>query len=188
MTAVRSQEVEIRDFRRKDIPALVQYWTENSAEFWRARGVDPTKLMARDEFIAKYESIFAEVGDVKGVAVIVFRGLSIGVHTLTSLIEGESAIFHAHIWSEEHRGQGIGVFSYLKASEFFMKKLSLKKIVFKTPKLNQAANRIKEKIGIPKLGDIIFDAPILINPLDSNLYEIDINLLSQLKLKHGINS
>lgn len=85
------------------------------------------------------------------------------------------------------RGQGIGVFSYLKACDYFIKNLSLQKIIFQTPKINIPALRIKEKIGIPWLGDVIFDASVLIKPLDSNLYEVDRASLNILLNRHGIS-
>ncbi len=179
-------DIDVRNFTHRDIEPLVKYWTENSEEFWRARGVDKAKLKPKDEFTAVYEKALLEKDDIRNAAVIVFRGDPIGVHALTDIVENESAIFHAHIWYENYRGLGIGVFSYLKASEFFMKKLNLKKIIFKTPKINKSANRIKEKIGIPCLGDTIFEAPILIEPLKANLYEIDEKILSCLKNQHGL--
>lgn len=117
MHKVSSDDIDIRNFTYGDIEPLVKYWTKNSEEFWRARGVDKAKLKSKDEFTAVYETMFLEKGDIWNAAVIVFRGNPIGVHALTDILENESAIFHAHIWEENYRGLGIGIFSYLKASE-----------------------------------------------------------------------
>ncbi len=51
---------------------------------------------------------------------------------------------------------------------------------------NYFANRIKEKIGIPLIGETVLDDPILIAPLEVNLYELDRELLIKLKEKHQI--
>jgi hypothetical protein len=184
---VTAKEVSVRAFQEEDILPLVEYWTGNSEEFWRQRGVDPAKLSSRETFITGYQKAFKEKGGVSTVVTILLQGKAVGVHTLTDLIPKESAVFHAHIWKEENRHRGVGIYSYLKGSEFFLKNLSLKKILFKTPKLNMAAHRIKEKIGIPPLGDTLFDAPILLSPLPATLYELSLEQIQILKKKHKMD-
>ena len=186
MIRAKKEDVTIRNFLQEDITPLVNYWTKNSAEFWKARGLDKSKLMSESEFTDFYLNAFRKYGDVKTVAVILYKNKAIGVHTLTDFIENESAIFHAHIWNEEHRKIGIGNYSYIKAADFFMKKLNLKKIIFKSPKINLGANRIKEKLGIPCLGDTVFESPVLFAPIQANLYELDIELLEKIKAKTPI--
>lgn len=183
---VSGADVAVRAFRREDIIPLVDYLTGSTEEFWRVRGVDKAKLLPRGESIENYEKRFREQGRVPTIVTIELRGVAIGVHTLTHLVQGSSAVFHAHIWREEHRRLGIGVFSYLKAAELFFSELQLEKLLFKTPKLNAGAHRVKEKIGIPPLGDIVFDAPVLISPLPATLYELSPALLAELKKRHGI--
>jgi RimJ/RimL family protein N-acetyltransferase len=186
MNKILSLDIDIRDFTRQEIEPLAKYWTGSSEEFWRARGIDKSKLQSKESFTAAYEKTFAEKGDVRSISVILLQGAAIGVHTLTDIIESESAVFHAHIWDEKHRGRGIGVFSYLKAADFFMKKLNLKKIIYKTLKINKSANRIKEKIGIPCLGETILESPLFTGPLEAKLYEVDQILLAELKKRHGL--
>jgi RimJ/RimL family protein N-acetyltransferase len=166
-------DVQIRNFQPEDIEPLVNYWLENSAEFWLGRGIDKTKFKSKTEYVRNFEKIFRDKGEVKTLATIVFQGVVIGVHGISDLVENESAVFHADIWSEAHRGRGIGVHSYIQALDFFMTKLNLQKMIFKTPKSSVVANRLKEKLGLPCLGDTVFDSPILMHPLEANLYEID---------------
>lgn len=186
MGQINSEDVSIRDFLPEDIKPLVNYWTQSSAEFWKIRGVDKLKLPSEKEFTERYQDAFQNFGGVKTLAVIVFQGKSIGVHSLTELVENENAIFHAHIWDDENRKLGIGFYSYIKAAEYFIQKLNLKKIIFKTPKINAGANRVKEKIGIPCIGETVFESPILFSSLDANLYELDRELLVKIKLKHQV--
>ena len=148
MNSTKSTDVSIRDFFPEDITTMVNYWTQSSTEFWKVRGVDKTKLSTEGEFTERYKNAFLNNGGVKTFGVILFRKKAIGVHSLTDLIENESSVFYAHIWNEENRKRGIGFYSYLKAAEYFMHKLNLKKIIFKTPIINIGANRIKEKLGI----------------------------------------
>lgn len=181
MLKAKSEDITIRNFLQEDISPLVNYWTKNSAEFWRVRGIDKAKLYSEQEFTDYYESTLRNDGDVKTVAVILYNGTAVGVHTLTDLIENESAVFHAHLWDEKYRTIGIGFYSYIKAAEFFMNKLRLNKIIFKTPKINIGANRVKEKLEIPCLGETVFESPVLIAPMQANLYELDRELLLKIK-------
>jgi RimJ/RimL family protein N-acetyltransferase len=146
---IQPGDLRIRALEPCDIPRVVDYWTGNSAEFWRMRGVDKAKLSSHDEFVSGYERMFREGGKVPGTAVILLRGEPVGLHTLTDIVEGESAVFHAHIWSEELRGLGLGVYSYLKAAEFFFTTLKLKKILFKTPNRNPLRGGNRFRISHP---------------------------------------
>ncbi len=186
MPKILPSEVVIRKFLEIDIEPLASYWTEGPDEFFTSRGVNRAKMKSKLECISSYKKAFAEECGIRDICTIVFRDRAVGVHTLTHLIEETEAIFHAHIWKEEDRKIGIGEISYIKGMDFFFETLKLKKIVFKTPKINIGANRLKQKLGIPCLGETIFDVPILIRPLSSYLYEVDKLLLDQLKKKRGI--
>lgn len=182
------KDVSIRKFQIDDIGPLVDYWTKSSEDYWQERGIDKSKLFTEKEFSDYYQDSFKKNGGVSTVAVILYKENPVGVHTLTSLKENESGVFHAHIWKEEHRKIGIGYFSYILAAEFFLQTLNLKKIIFKTPKINLAANRVKEKLGIPKVGETLFEETVLIKPLKANLYELDLVLIQKIKSSNTFSS
>ena len=173
-------DIGIRNFNHEDIAPTVSYWTENSSEYWLKRGVDLAKVKPKEEFLAHYTEKLESSGDIPSHCTIAFKGQAIGLHALTHIAQYDHAIMHAHIWSDEHRNKGVGYYSYPLAMDFFMKKFNFNKIIFKTPKINIAANKIKEKLQIPCLGDTILEASVLIKPLEANLYEVDRNLLDQL--------
>jgi RimJ/RimL family protein N-acetyltransferase len=181
--AINPAEVTMRDINFEDLDPLATYWCESTEEFWAERGVDIAKFGSKLNFIQTQTQSLQENGDLVRVAVIEYRGQAIGVHTLTELILGESAVFHAHIWHAEFRGLGIGVISYVKALDFFMRKLKLKKIIFKTPLINLGALRIKKKLGLEPLANVVFFSPLLFCPLQARLYEVDQQLVSQLLAK-----
>lgn len=186
MKFLAANDVIIRPFQIEDVLPLVEYMTDSSEEYWRKRGVDKSKLRSREESIANYLEEFASNGEVSKIATILLNMKAVGIHNLSELQVGDSAVFHAHIWKPENRRRGICTYSYLKAADYFFDKFRLKKLIYKTPKLNLAPNRLKEKIGIPLVGETIFDWPTLLSPLPANVYELDPKLLEQLKAKHGI--
>lgn len=186
MEKAQLSEVSVREFRLEDLPALVDYWLNTPEEVWIARGVDKSKIPSRERHYDGYQKAFAEKGGVPNQVTVLYRGQPIGTHLLNNLIQNESGLFHAHFWDESSRGKGIAVFSYLMACDVFFKNLELKKIIFKTPKINIPPNRVKEKIGIPCIGDTVLDAPILFKPLEAKLYELDWEMLRRLKKRHGI--
>ncbi|NCN41827.1 GNAT family N-acetyltransferase [bacterium] len=183
---VTAGDVDIRPFLIEDLKPFVKYWTDSPEEFWRERGVDTAKIKPPEELYNIYSDLFQQNGGLPKLATILLKGEAVGAHSLTDFVEETSAVFHAHIWSAEHRGLGIGTYSYLKGADFFFKTLKLKKILFKTPKINRGANRLKEKLGIQALGETIFDFPLMISPLEAILYELDQESLKELMVKHGI--
>jgi hypothetical protein len=84
--------------------------------------------------------------------VILYDNMPIGVNLFNQIIEGDSALFHAHIWNADFRKKGISSYTYPNASLIFMERFNLKKVIFKTPALNIGALRVKEKLGLMPLG------------------------------------
>ncbi len=180
MNTILKNDISVRNFAFEDIAPTVSYMTENSSEYWLERGVDLAKMKPKKEFLEHYRAKLESLGDIPSNCTIAYKGQAIGLHSLSHVAQYDHAIMHAHIWSAELRNKGVGYYSYPLAMDFFMKKFNFKKIVFKTPKINIAANKIKEKLQIPCLGDTVFEAEVLIKPLEANLYEVDRTLLDQL--------
>lgn len=165
--------VDIRTLEKKDIDLIVQYWFSQPTDFWLSRGVDISKIGNAQTYKENLLNIFKLKASIPSIVIIELNGKPVGHHAISHIIPNESAIFHAHIWHEKHRKRGIASVSYLKACKHFAKEFKLKKIIFKTPKINIGANRLKEKLGINKIDSTIFDSPILIRPLEANLYELN---------------
>jgi|GEM_PF-1411144 len=171
-----SDDVDIRDIGADDLDAYIDYWHDPGNTALDALGVDCAKVYPADkmrEMMAiGIDKNAKRVRSEASVLAIVFRGRTVGVHELTELRAGESAIMHAHIWSKGLRGHGIGAVSYVKAMQCYFDRFSLKHIRFETPKANQAALRIKEKLGLRKLGSGLLDLPILKAPVATDTYVV----------------
>lgn len=176
-------DITIRSFTPDEFEPLAAYWTDSSAEYWASLGIDKTKMKTKEQFIEQFNDQFNKLGEVKTVCVIEYKGHSIGVHTVNNIVDSVSATMHAHIFDEEFRRKNVAYYSYPKAIDYFIKKLKVEKILFKTPIINVGANRVKEKLGIPCLGDTIFESPIALKTLPAKFYEVDRKLVDQLLLK-----
>ena len=172
--------VTIRDFYPSDFESLANYWTLKSSKYWLNLGIDKSKMKSKDQFLNFFNEKYQQHQDVPTVCVIEFEGKPIGVHTVSDLVDHESAVMHAHIFDVEFQKRKIARYSYPKAIDHFLKKLNVKKIIFKTPKINIGANKVKQNLGIPCLGDTVFDSPLAIALLPANLYEVDRLLANQL--------
>lgn len=164
--------VTVRSLVLNDIDFIVNYWFSHSEDFWVSRGVDIKKIGTPESYKESLLKKFKIHSEIPSIIIIECNGKPVGHHAISHILPNESAVFHAHIWLDESRKKGTCSISYIKACRHFMNAFNLKKIFFKTPKINVGANKLKEKIGLKKIGDTIFDSPILLRPLESNLYEL----------------
>ena len=104
-----------------------------------------------------------EVG-IPRICTVVYKGKRIGAHPLTHIEDHHRAMMHAHFWEKSARGKGIGPISYVKAMDWHMKENELSSIYFYTPKNNTIPVRVKEKLKIPVIDEVIFDLPLFSEP------------------------
>ena len=144
------QDLSLRDFVAADVDFVLDYWYRSPAGFIESLGGDRSQF-PEEEGMRKF-LLDRNRAEKKPTLMIALRGNPIGMYTINCILENESALFHAHIWSAKHRGQGIGTATYPWACEIFFGRFNFKKIIFKTPAHNVAANRIKKKVGIREVG------------------------------------
>lgn len=158
---ITRNDVSLRDLAEGDVPLLMDYWYRSPPGYVEAMGVDPTKLepeeTMRKRLIERARSMKDQPQSKSPALCVLYQGEPIGVHVVNPVTEGESAVFHAHFWKRDLRGKGIGTVSYALASRLFMERFNLKEIYFKTPAQNTASIRVKEKLGIPYLGEEVIE-------------------------------
>jgi len=182
-------DVRLRDLALDDLDAYVDYWHNPANTALDALGIDRAKVYPAKkmrEMLALTIASNAKLETSRQPTVcIVFRGQTIGVHDLTELHPGDSAVMHAHIWNHEFRGLGIGLVSYVKAMELYFERFALETIRFETPKINAGANRIKEKLGLRTRGSGVFNLPMLKHAVETNTYVVERAMLPALLKKAG---
>ena len=169
-------EISVRDLSEEDVPHIINYWFYSPKGFIEAMGVDLAKLPTEDEMaMSLYEKIKTNKNSSNSklnAVVICFQGEPIGFHTIFPLVESDYGIFHAHIWNPAFRGKGIALCSYPKACQVFFERFGLRKILFKTPIQNIGAIRVKEKLGIPCIGQEAINFGIIKNGTVAKVFEL----------------
>lgn len=168
-------KITVREPTLEDAPAILSYWYDSSPDFLEGMGVDFSKLPSREEFQAtleqKFKSGLSPDGQKLNVLIVCADENAVGFHTLSPFTEGESGVFHAHIWDKSMRGKGIAVESYPLACRAFIEKFRLKKVLFKTPIQNKGALRIKAKLGLEEVGEEALDFGIYKAGIKAKVFE-----------------
>jgi RimJ/RimL family protein N-acetyltransferase len=154
----------------------MNYWFRSPQGFVESIGVDLEKLPTEDfmrEHLTKRLQVNSTLDKSRLNALVILYGNSpIGFHTLVPFTEGESGIFHAHIWQSDMRKRGVGFYSYPKACALFMERFNLQKIIFKTPVQNVGAIKVKEKLGIRCIGEEVIGFDIIREGTIGKVFEL----------------
>jgi RimJ/RimL family protein N-acetyltransferase len=172
-------KIELKDLSEAEIPFILSYWYHSPEGFIEAMGVDLNKLPSEKEMkkllMKRVEDNSSLTESKLNALIILVEGRPVGVHSLTPFIQGDHGIFHAHICDASMRGKGIALESYPMACKVFAKRFSLKKIVFKTPEQNIGAIKVKERLGIPMVGEEIIDFDIIKPGTKAKVFEWQIS-------------
>jgi hypothetical protein len=171
-----ADRAKLRDMTLSDVPRFVRYWYRSSDSFLRGMGVDPRRMKPESEFEQRLkEQIQQNLGTATSklaLLTIDLDGEAVGSHSLGDLVEGASAVFHAHVWEPEARGIGLCTYTYPLAAQIFMDRFGLNELIFKTPSLNTGANRIKQKLGIECIGEEPISYSFMLPGLTAKVYRL----------------
>ncbi len=173
---VQPELISLRDLSEQDAPLLRDYWFRSPEGFIESLGVDFSKMPSEAEFerglINKCRENASRPSSKLNALIILYDEKPVGFHTMTPVVEGDYGIFHAHVWDTQLRGRSLGVHTYPKACRIFLDRFDLKRILFKTPKQNLGAIRVKEKLGIPLIGEEVINFGIYREGTLSQVYEL----------------
>ncbi|MNS64575.1 hypothetical protein D3C72_977090 [compost metagenome] len=162
---IKAPRIGIRDLELGDLQHILNYWFHSPEGFVESMGVDLAKMPTESEMnehLTKRLQVNATLEKSRlNALVILHDNRPIGFHTLVPFTEGESGVFHAHIWQADMRKKGVGYHSYPKACLLFMERFKLQKIIFKTPEQNIGAIKVKEKLGIRCIGEEVIGFDII---------------------------
>lgn len=176
----RLSDVEVGDLEPGDVEHIVRYWYDSPPDYLQSIGVARERLPSRRKMQEALALKLARRETAPTILIIRLGGEGVGVHELTHIEPAVSAVMHAHIWHEEDRRRGIGVVSYVRAMERFFAAHRFERIVFETPRANQGANRLKQKLGIEPVGDGTIYLPIMTRPMETTRFVVQASDLPRL--------
>jgi hypothetical protein len=167
--------IEVRDLHEDEIHLVLKYWFHSPPGFIKSMGVDFSKMPNESDMEKNLVVKLSENKKLKesklNALTILYNKKPVGFHTINPLIEGESGIFHAHIWEEKMRRRGLGLKTYPLACRIFLDRFELKRILFKTPSKNIGPIRVKEKLGIRCIGEELISFGIYQKDTPAHVYE-----------------
>lgn len=181
-------KVSVDRLKSCDVQPILNYWYRSSPGYLESLGADPKKFPTEETMKASLEERVANIE--KNIhfkcptIVVCFDEIRIGFHSVTHIhdpVKG-TGIFHANFWNPLYRGRSIGMITYLSAAKIFMDQFSLEKLLYQSPKINKSCNRVKEKLGISKVGEGIVTHPLAADRVESWNYELTRKELDRLIL------
>lgn len=141
--------ISVREIKISDIELLADYWFNSDAKFLKEMGADKDKLPTRAQFIKMLtQQIALPLREKKSYALIwELDGKQIGHSNVNSIIYGNKANMHLHLWKADTRKRGIGTQLVKQSLHYYFKNLELNKLICEPYALNPAPNKTLEKVG-----------------------------------------
>lgn len=96
------------------------------------------------------------------IGVIKLQGKSIGHFVLGRLQFGKEAIFHIHLWNEQHRKSGVGKSIFPQIIQLAFTRFMLQRLIIDVPVSNIAAQKLIGKFAVLTPEQIVFDEKSLV--------------------------
>ncbi len=178
------KNIRLRKIKLKDISYICDYWYRADESYWEERSIDSTKFSSEENFKLSLHGHISDSIEEKKLLILCYKKLAIGFFVLTDIFPGATGILHAHIWEEKLRGKGIMTVAYPMACLEFCKQLELHKILFETPVANIPANRIKEKLGIKPIKQVVARNKLLKPNTIASYYELERTSAEKMIVNH----
>jgi len=142
-------DLKVREITNKDIPLISDYWVEADPAFLISMGVDLSKVPNREELEKMLTSqVETPINLKKSFALIwEINGVPVGHCNVNSIIFGNKAKMHLHLWKNDFRNKGDGLKLVRKSIPLFFDRLNLNLIECEPYAKNPAPNRTLEKAG-----------------------------------------
>ena len=145
----KSNKFSVREMMEEDIPDIIGYWCKSRDEHLIAMGVDLKKMISPDEInVMLTTQLQQNFQEKKSYCLIwMFGNEAVGHCNINSILFGNSAHMHLHLWNDEKRKKGWGV-QFVKLSlPYFFSNMNLQKLFCEPYALNPAPNKTLEKVG-----------------------------------------
>lgn len=161
--------LSVREFTEDDIPLIINYWQNASADYLNSMGATIEKLPSKEAWEKMLlEQIQLPYKEKKSYCIVwLIDAIPIGHCNVNKIIFGEEAFMHLHVWQQEKRKKGNGVQLVKMSLPYFFNNLHLKKLYCEPYVLNDAPNKTLQHVGftftkeyITTPGVINFEQPV----------------------------
>lgn len=129
---------------------VIEYFHNASDTLLENMGVDRTKITPRDEWFERMAGEFKKELDQRLFCYVgwEYDGALIGHSSVSHINFGSHANIHLHVWHQENRERGLGVWFFKHSINHFFRVFELSKIICEPYAENPAPNRVLQKLGL----------------------------------------
>ena len=128
---------------------IIDYFHSASPEFLNTLGVDPSLLLERAQWKARFEHLFALPIEERNFFAIMWEidGHPAGWSSVDKVVFGQEAYMHLHILDPERRRAGNGTFFVRESAKIYFDTLRISRLFCEPHALNVAPNRTLQAAG-----------------------------------------
>jgi RimJ/RimL family protein N-acetyltransferase len=141
--------LRVREMKLEEAGIIVRYFHESSAEQLERLGVDPTRLLPPEKWLAYYTHEYSKPVERRRTFLVMWElgDTAIGFSTADKIMYGKEAYMHLHILNPEQRNAGSGAVCVKETVKIYFEVLKLERIFCEPNAFNVAPNRTLQSAG-----------------------------------------
>ena len=138
-----------RPMQLSETDIIIDYFQSASPEYLNTLGVDPSRLLERAQWKARFEQRFALPIEERNFFAIIWEidGHTAGWSSADKIVFGEEAYMHLHILDPERRRAGNGTFFVRESAKIYFDTLRISRLYCEPYAFNVAPNRTLQAAG-----------------------------------------
>jgi len=134
---------------RPDYERVCDYFLTADPAYLRGMGVDATKLLPRDEWLARPLADHERPDRDKQLCYVGWYvdDELVGHSSINKIVYGVEAYIHLHLWRAESRRAGAGTELFRRSANYFRRRFELARLYCEPWAENPAPNRVLAKLG-----------------------------------------
>jgi RimJ/RimL family protein N-acetyltransferase len=138
-----------RPMQLSETDIIIDYFQSASPEYLNTLGVDPSRLLERAQWKARFEHLFALPIKERNFFAIIWEidGQPAGWSSADRIVFGEEAYMHLHVLDPARRRAGNGTFFVQESAKIYFDTLRIGRLFCEPHALNVAPNRTLQAAG-----------------------------------------
>lgn len=142
--------VQAREMSLEETPIVVDYFLGSTPEHLDLLGVDPSRLPAREAWVAAFTAQYALPLERRRSVFLIWLvdDRPVGFSSCDKIAYGERANMHLHITDPTARQQGFGVDLVKQSVDIYFRALQLRQLFCEPNAFNIGPNRTLQRAGV----------------------------------------